>query len=96
MTLKFVEFVSLVKFSYWSNFHVNIIAGSWAMRIFISKGLKRNPEIGNTAVWVLPNIWRLGTAMDTKFGTNVAVLAVQENGRQEKKDWKEVLELLLD
>ena len=30
------------------------------------------PEIGNTPVWVLPNIWRLGRVMDTKFGTNVS------------------------
>ena len=30
------------------------------------------PEIGNTPVWVLPNIWRLGQVMDTKFGTNVS------------------------
>ena len=28
-------------------------------------------EIGNTSVLVLPNIWRLGRVMDTKFGMNV-------------------------
>ena len=28
-------------------------------------------EIGNTSVLVLPNIWRLGQVMDTKFGMNV-------------------------
>ena len=38
-------FVSLVKFSYWSNFHVNIITGSGVMTIFFYKGLARNPEI---------------------------------------------------
>ena len=65
-------FVSLVKFSYWSKFHVNIITGSEIMTIFFYKGLTRNPEIGNTPVWVLPNIWRLGQVMDTKFGTNVS------------------------
>ena len=27
---------------------------------------------GDTPVWVLPNIWRLGRVMDTKFGTNVS------------------------
>ena len=32
--------------------------------------MARNPEIGNTPVWILPNIWRLGRVMDTKFGTN--------------------------
>ena len=47
-------FVSLVKFSYWSKFHVNIISGSGIMTIFFYKGLTRNPEIGNTPVWVCP------------------------------------------
>ena len=65
-------FVSLVKFSYRSKFHVNIITGSGIMIIFFYKGLTRNPEIGNTPVWVLPNIWRLGQVMNTKFGTNVS------------------------
>ena len=65
-------FVSLVKFSYWSKFHVNIITGSGIMTIFFYKGLTRNSEIGNTNVWVLPNIWRLGRVIDTKFGTNVS------------------------
>ena len=41
-------FVFLVKFSYWSKFHVNIITGSGIMTIFFYKGLTRNPEIGNT------------------------------------------------
>ena len=66
------SFVSLVKFSYWSKFHVNISTGSGIMTILFYKGLIRNPEIGNTPVWVLPNIWRLGRVMDTKFGTNVS------------------------
>ena len=65
-------FVSLVNFSYWSKFHVNIITGSGIMTIFFHKGLTRNPEIRNTSVWVLPNIWRLGEVMDTKCGTNVS------------------------
>ena len=42
--------VSLVKFSYWSKFHVNIITGSGVMTIFVYKRLTRNPEIGNTHV----------------------------------------------
>ena len=33
--------------------------------------MARNPEIGNTPVWVLPNIWKLGRVRDTKFGTDV-------------------------
>ena len=65
-------FVSLVKFSYWSKFHVNIITGSGIITIFFYKGLTRNPEIGNTLVWVLANIWRLGQDMDSKYGTNVS------------------------
>ena len=65
-------FVSLVKFSYWSKFDVNIITGSGIMTIFIYKELTSNPEIGNTPVLVLPNIWRRGLVMDTNFGTNVS------------------------
>ena len=42
--------VSLVKFSYWSQFHFNIITGSGVMSIFFCKGLTRNLEIGNTPV----------------------------------------------
>ena len=67
-------FVSLIKFSYWSNVHVNIITGSWVMTIFFCKRLTGNPQIGNTPVWVLPNMedWRLGQVGDTKFCTNVS------------------------
>ena len=67
-------FVSLVKFSYWSKFHVNIITGSVVTTIFFYKGLTRNPKIGNTLVWVLPNIWRLGRYQiwDAKFGRDVS------------------------
>ena len=46
------------------------MTGSGFMTIFIYKGLSRNPEIGNTLVCVLHNIWRLGQVRDTKFGTN--------------------------
>ena len=41
---------SLVKFSYWSKFHVNIIIGSGVMTIFFYKGLTGNPETGNNPV----------------------------------------------
>ena len=64
-------FISLVRFSYWSKFHVNIITGSGVMTILFYKRLTRNPEIGNTFIRVLPNICRLGRVRDTKFGTNV-------------------------
>ena len=65
-------FVSLIKFSYWSKFHVNIITGSRAMTVYFYKGLTRNMEIGNTPAWVLPNIWRLRRDRDTNFGTDVS------------------------
>ena len=63
-------FVSFFKFSYWPKFHV--ITGSGIITILFYKGLTRNPEIGNTPVWVLSNIWRLRQVMDTKFDTNVS------------------------
>ena len=59
-------FVSLLKFSYWSNFCVNIVS------IYFYKGLTRNPEIRNAPVWVLLKIWRLGWVRDTKFGTDIS------------------------
>ena len=65
-------FFSLVKFSYWSKFHVNIITGSRDMTIFFYKGFTGNPEIGNTPVWAFPNIWKLGWVRDTKFDKNVS------------------------
>ena len=64
-------FFSLIKFSYWSKFHVNIITGSGVMTIYFYKEMTRNLEIGNTLVWVLHNIWKLGRLMDSKFGRNV-------------------------
>ena len=50
----------------------HVITGSEIITIFFYKGLTRNPEMGNTPVWVLPNIWRLGRVIDTTFGTNVS------------------------
>ena len=54
------SFVSLVKCSQWSKFHVNIITDFGVMSISFYKGLTRNPEIGNTPVCVLPNTLGLG------------------------------------
>ena len=65
-------FDSLVKFSYWSKFQVNIFTSSGVTTISFYMGLTRNPEIGNTPVWVFHNIWRLGQVRNTKFGTNVS------------------------
>ena len=44
--------------------------GSGVMAIFVYKRLTRNPEIRNTPVLLLSNIWSLGQARDTKFGEN--------------------------
>ena len=59
---------SLVKFSYWTKFHVIIITESGVFY----KGLARNPESGNTPVWVFPNIRRLGRVGDANFSWNVS------------------------
>ena len=34
--------------------------------------MTRNWEIGNTPIWILANIWRLGQVRNNKFGTNVS------------------------
>ena len=65
-------FVSIVTLSYCSKFHVNVIACSWVMIIFFYKGLTRNPEIRNTPICVLPYIWGLVWAANTKFSTNIS------------------------
>ena len=65
-------FVSLVKFSGWSRFHVNINTGSGVMKLSFFKGLTRNPEVRNNPDIVLLNIWRLERANNTKFGTDVS------------------------
>ena len=51
--------VSLITFSFWSKFYVNIITGSGGASIFICKRLTRNPEVGNTHVWIcqIPGDW---------------------------------------
>ena len=72
VTLFQVCFISLVNLSYWSKFHVSIVTDSGVTAILFYKGLTRNPEIGNTTVWVFPNIWRLGRVRDTKFSTNAS------------------------
>ena len=65
-------FVFLVKLSYWSRFHVNIITGSGVMAVFFYRGLTRNPETEYKPVWVFRNIWRQGRVRDMKFGTNAS------------------------
>ena len=78
MTSRFSEmtpssiFSDFALFSYWSKIHANIITSSGVITISFYKGLTRNSEIGNTPVWVLPNIWRLGQSLNTKFDTNIS------------------------
>ena len=77
MTSKFFKifwnyFVSLVTFSYWSKFHVNIVTGYGIMTSFLDKIFIGNTEIENTPVWVLPSILRLGQVRDTKPDMNVS------------------------
>ena len=45
---------------------------NFLLSIFVSvvSFLTKNPEIGNTPIWVLPNIWRLRRVSDTKFGSD--------------------------
>ena len=65
-------FVSLVKFSYWSKFHDNIITGSEIITIFF---IGDWPEIWKSEITsseFCPISERLGQVMDTKFGTNVS------------------------
>ena len=64
-------FVSLVKFSCWSTFHVNIINGSGVMTIFFYKWLAINSEIEYTPVF-FPIVLRFGQFRDTKFSRNVS------------------------
>ena len=82
MTLQFPDMMSSSEFFDVVLFLLsNLVTGSSFMSIsslvlelwqFFYKGLARNPKMGNTPVWGLPNIWRLGRVMDTKFGTNVS------------------------
>ena len=71
--------VYLVKFSYWSKFHVNVITGSGVVTICVYKELTRKPEIRNICVWVFPKIWRLGRVRNTIFGTNVSNKKILNN-----------------
>ena len=44
----------------------------WSYENLLYKGLARNPQLGNTPVWVLHDIFTLGRVMDTKLGTIVS------------------------
>ena len=60
--------ISLVKFSYWSEFHdVNIITGSGVMTNFVGKRFDQIPRNQKYPAWVLFNIWELGWVRDTNI-----------------------------
>ena len=61
-----------VNFRYWFTFHVHIINGPGIIIIFVYNGLIRNRKIGNTPIWILSNIWRLGQFRENKFGKNIS------------------------
>ena len=76
----------LSSLDYWPKFHVNIITGFGDMTISFYKGLTRNPEIGNTLVWVLsisrdwskqgiPNLARTSLIKCYSMLQNVRVIA---------------------
>ena len=52
-----IYFVSLLKFSFWSKFHVINITGSEIMTIFFHKGLTRSLAIGNTEFCQISGDW---------------------------------------
>ena len=56
--------------SFVSKFHFNIITGFGVMTFFVYKGLTRNPEIGNTRIWILPYNLGLGVAHKRKVIVN--------------------------
>ena len=60
-------FVSFVKFSYSSKFHVNIITGSGIMTILFYKGLTKNPEIGIPPSGFCPISWDGGKLWIPRF-----------------------------
>ena len=66
----FFDVVMFLLSSYCSKCHVNIITGSAVMTMFVSKGLTKHLEIGNTPVCALSHIWRLGRVRDARFGAN--------------------------
>ena len=65
------HFISIVRFSYWSNFHFNIITGSGVMTVFFIRNWSEIRK-SETPPSEFSNISRLGQAKDTKFGVNVS------------------------
>ena len=66
-------FVFLVKFSYWSKFHVNIITGSGVMTVSFIRDWPKiwKSEIPPSGFCPISGDW--GGVRDTKCGTNVSI-----------------------
>ena len=66
-------FVSFVKFSYWSKFHVNIITGSGVMTVSFIRDWPEiwKSEIPPSGFCPISGDW--GGVRDTKCGTNVSI-----------------------
>ena len=74
-------FVSFVKFSYWSKFHVNISTGSGVMAIYFYQGLTRNLEIRNTFICPLSGDWgELGIPNLTQMSNEMLLNAAKCQG----------------
>ena len=60
VNVNFVDVDSLVKFSYWSKFRVNIITGSGVMTISFYKGWPeiQRSEIAPSEIWPISGDWR--------------------------------------
>ena len=76
--INFFCFSCQVKFTCWSKFYVNIITYAGVMTNYFYKRLTRNLEIGNTLVWGLVNIWRLGRVRVKLQNARVIAFAVYE------------------
>ena len=68
-----------------SNFFFDVIFFSCQVKLLVQvscQGLTWNPEMRNTPVWVLPNIWRPGRVRNTKFGKSlIRCYWILKNGR---------------
>ena len=86
MASQFAEMTSLSKFFDVSLFLLsNVVSGPRFMSIsflvlelqFFYKKIDHKYRDGNTPVWILPNIWRLGLVRSTRISMNVSYKMLQ-------------------
>ena len=65
-------FVSRVRFTYWSKFHVDIATDSGVMINLLLQEIDQKYRNRKYPIWVLPNIWKLEQVRNTKFGMQVS------------------------